>query len=113
VKTRQFAIWATWALLPFRSLAQDLPAPIIDVHLHALRANDQGPPPLSFCTQTAFPPVDTGSSWPAAFMAWFKNPPCEHPIQSPVNDNELMLRTLAIMKRRNIIGVTSGPLVNQ
>jgi uncharacterized protein len=24
--------------------------PIIDMHLHALRANDQGPPPMGMCT---------------------------------------------------------------
>lgn len=42
-------------------------------------------------------------------MRILKDPPCERPIRSPITDRELMDQTLAIMKRRNVIAVASGP----
>jgi hypothetical protein len=33
-----------------RMVAHPQPPPIIDMHMHALAANDQEPPPLSMCT---------------------------------------------------------------
>jgi len=96
------------------SNAQGSPPPIIDMHLHAMRATDQGPPPLGFCVPvTGYPVSESGHSWGETFMAWFKEPPCPNPIWSPMTDLELMNRTLAIMERRNVIGVTSGPLVDE
>jgi predicted TIM-barrel fold metal-dependent hydrolase len=86
------------------------PPPVIDVHLHALPADAQGPPPLAMCT-----PVTPGlywdqrAPWPERFMATFKEPPCSDPVWSPETDEELMRRTLAVMQRRNVIGVASGP----
>lgn len=89
--------------------AQDVRAPILDVHLHAQRATDQGPPPLAFCLpMTAWPTVERGSDWPQAFLDHQKRPPCSDPIWSAESDSELMERTLAIMERYNVIGVTSG-----
>jgi hypothetical protein len=85
------------------------PPPIIDVHLHSLRATDQGPPPLGLCPgTTGYPAVTTGASWGAAFGAAGKAPDCPDPVWSAETDEELMERTLAIMERRNVIGVTSG-----
>ena len=95
-------------------LAQTAPAPIIDMHLHALRADDQGPPPVSLCAPpTGYPPVESAEVWAARFMSLLKNPPCARPLRSPITDRELMERTLAILRRRNITAVTSGPLVEQ
>jgi len=83
--------------------------PILDVHLHALRAVDQGPPPLAVCVPTtAYPAVESGATWGQTFLAANKNPTCPDPIWSPTTDEELMERTLAIMERRNVFGVTSG-----
>jgi hypothetical protein len=83
--------------------------PILDVHLHALRAVDQGPPPLAVCVPTtAFQAVESGATWGRTFLAASKNPTCPDPIWSPTTDEELMERTLAIMERRNVFGVTSG-----
>lgn len=95
------------------AVAQDLPAPIIDMHLHASPANSQGPPPLAFCAPGGFPPADTGAGWGAAFLSFMKNAPCDNPLRSPMTDRELMERTLAIMKRRNVFAVTSGRLLDQ
>jgi uncharacterized protein len=94
--------------------AQNLPDPIIDMHLHALAADAQGPPPLRFCAPPkSYPAADSGSSWADTFQGLMKDASCHHPMQSPMTDRELMERTLAIMKRRNIVAVTSGPLVEQ
>ncbi len=102
-----------WAASAFSCLAQNAPAPIIDMHLHAMRATDQGPPPVSLCVPPSFPPAESGAEWTTKFMSLLKNPPCDNPLWSPMTDRELMERTLAIMKRRNIFAVTSGPLVEQ
>ena len=96
------------------SASRELCPPIIDMHLHAMRATDQGPPPLGLCAPiTDYPVCESGQSWEAAFIAWLKRPPCTDPIWSPMTDHELMDRTLAIMERRNVIAVTSGPLVHE
>jgi predicted TIM-barrel fold metal-dependent hydrolase len=84
-------------------------APILDVHLHALPADAQGPPPLGMCTPFELMPTwDPGTPYPQMFMAMFKDPPCEEPVWSPMTDEEVMRQTLEVMERRNIIGVLSG-----
>lgn len=99
------------AFLPVSATAQSAP-PIIDVHLHALHATAQGPPPLAFCLPASgFPPAESGSTWRDTFLESQKNPSCPDPIWSAETDEELMDRTLAIMERRNVTGITSGPLV--
>ncbi len=93
---------------------QERPPPIIDVHLHAQRATDQGPPPLGLCLPVeAWPTVETGASWPEAFLTFQKEPECSDPIWSPATDIELMERTLAVAERRNVIGITSGALTSE
>ena len=83
--------------------------PILDVHLHALPANDQGPPPLAMCT-----PMDPMPTWDQSrpvtetFLAPFKHPACKDPVWSPMTDEAVMRGTIAIMERRNVIGVVSG-----
>ena len=104
----------SWTLSAISALAQNAPAPIIDMHLHALRATSQGPPPVSLCAPPdGYPPVESGAAWTTTFMSLLKNAPCDNPLRSPMTDNELMERTLAILKRRNIFAVTSGPLTEQ
>jgi hypothetical protein len=99
------AVLAT-ALIP----AAQQPEPIIDVHMHALAADAQGPPPLAMCTP--FPEYtvwDPATAYPAVFVAKLKKPTCADPIWSPTTDDELMHQTLAIAERFNIVGVLSGP----
>jgi predicted TIM-barrel fold metal-dependent hydrolase len=96
------------------AVAQDQPAPIIDMHLHSSTANSQGPPPLALCAPPiGYPPANTGADWASTFMALMKNASCDNPLRSPMTDRELMERTLALMKRRNVFAVTSGRLVDQ
>jgi predicted TIM-barrel fold metal-dependent hydrolase len=85
------------------------PLPIIDMHLHAMRADSNGPPPLGLCSP--FPEYPLGSAsqdWGTTFMEWQKNPPCKDPVWSPETDEELMRATIAVMTRHNVYGVLSG-----
>ena len=109
--------WILW-LSPLLAAAQAPPEPILDVHLHALPADHQGPPPLAFCLPIVeWPAHDPQRPYADTFMAWMKpeagDPNCEHPMWSPTSDEEVMRRTLDILERRNVIGVTSGPLVER
>ncbi len=95
-------------------MAQTVPAPIIDMHVHANRADTNGPPPTAICAPgVGFPPLDPKGSWPETFTAFAKKPPCKDPVWGPAEDEELMSQTLEILKRRNIIGVASGPLIDR
>jgi predicted TIM-barrel fold metal-dependent hydrolase len=85
--------------------------PIIDMHMHALAADAQGPPPLGMCTP--FPGYDAWDPklpYPQLFLAKLKKPACADPVWSPLTDDELMKQTIAIAERRNILGVLSGPV---
>jgi hypothetical protein len=101
-----------FATLPAAVAGQPAPPPIIDMHLHAVPYASQGPPPLGFCANQAFPAATSGTEWPAIFMSGFKDPPCEDPIWSPESDQELRERTQVVMERRNVYGLTSGDLVD-
>ena len=56
--------------------------PIIDVHMHALAADHQGPPPIAMCTPFRVPVWDPATPYGEVLMAAFKNPPCDDPIWS-------------------------------
>jgi predicted TIM-barrel fold metal-dependent hydrolase len=91
------------------STAQPLPPPIIDMHLHSRPADMNGPPPLGVCAPPAeLPTWDPKESWPVAFMRWTKNPECSKPVWSPTTDSEVMRQTIEVLRRRNIIAVSSG-----
>ena len=93
--------------------AQTGPPPVIDMHMHAQRADDQGPPPLGLCPGDVFPPPEPGRPWAETFMGWMKKPPCSSPIWSPMTDREVMDRSLAVMMRRNVFGVVSGERLDE
>jgi predicted TIM-barrel fold metal-dependent hydrolase len=100
---------AAFAILLIPVAAQQR-EPIIDVHMHALAADAQGPPPLGLCTPLPeFPAWDPATPYGDLHIALLKKPACADPIWSPTTDDELMNQTLAIAERRNIIGVLSGP----
>ena len=107
--TRVFAAVAAFGMLVIPVAAQRR-EPIIDMHMHALAADAQGPPPLGMCTPfPEFPAWDPATSYGDLFIGRFKKPACADPIWSPATDDELMNQTLALAERRNIIGVLSGP----
>ena len=43
--------------------------PVIDMHMHAMRADDQGPPPLGVCQGDVQPPPEAGRPSADTFMA--------------------------------------------
>ena len=89
-------------------LAQDH-EPVFDVHLHALAADAQGPPPLGMCTPIAeMPAWDPAVPYGQVFMGMFKDPPCDDPVWSPETDEGVFERTLAVMERHDVYGVLSG-----
>jgi len=99
-------------LLPQLVMAQQVPPPIIDMHLHASQVADfaalmGGRLPVPHCVpMTDYPIPESGARWMEVFGS--ANPPCTA-IRSAMSDSALLARTLAIMERRNIIGLTSGP----
>jgi hypothetical protein len=110
---RALATAAALFLLVSRSPAQSPQPPIIDMHLHAHPADVNGPPPLAVCAPREELPVwDPKESWPIAFMRWLKNPDCAEPVWSPKTDAEVMQQTIDVLRRRNIIAITSGPLLD-
>ena len=88
---------------------QPRPLPVLDMHLHALPVDAQGPPPVGVCMGLAgMPAWDQRSAWAEQFLAWMKKPPCTDPIWSPATDEGLREETIAALNRLNIIGVLSG-----
>ncbi len=93
---------------PFQSFAREI-EPIIDVHMHALAADEQGPPPMGMCTPIViFPAWDPAKPYPDLFIERFKHPPCKDPVWSPMTNEALMNETITVMNRLNIVGVVSG-----
>lgn len=83
--------------------------PIIDMHLHALHANDLGPPPLSLCAPFPIWPVkDAKEDGDTYYVRVQIKPNCDSPLRSPSTDDELMRRTIDILRARNVVAVTSG-----
>lgn len=92
------------------SVAGNQKLPIIDMHLHAIPIDFQGPPPQTICAPYAtFPAWDPSTSYPQQFANYGDQPGCETPVVSPITHEDVMRESLAIMDELNIIGVTSGP----
>ena len=90
---------------------QSQPLPIIDMHLHVNRADDNGPPPTYVC-----PGFDENRARPATFVGNDLHRRGEDPIlrESPQRGRDrrtLIKSTFEILERCNIIAVTSGPIV--
>jgi predicted TIM-barrel fold metal-dependent hydrolase len=84
--------------------------PIIDMHVHAsdLKSFEglAGSAPIPHCVpMTDYPVPDSGSQWREIFRS--RDVKC-NATWSVKSDEELLQKTLEIMKKRNIIAVTSG-----
>ncbi len=97
------------AILVVASVFADDRLPVFDMHLHAMAANDQGPPPLAMCTPMQMPVWDPDIDYAEIFMGQLKDPACDDPVWSPVSDVEVFERTLAVMEKNNVVGILSGP----
>lgn len=85
--------------------------PIIDMHLHAMGADSNGPPPMGMCVPVMahLPHWDPGSaSWGEVFMRWSKAPSYDKPLWSAPTDKALIEQTVAAMKAHRMVGVLGG-----
>jgi predicted TIM-barrel fold metal-dependent hydrolase len=86
--------------------------PVIDMHLHAMRANAQGPAPMTM--KTPFRDLgyhDPKNAFAQTFMQLMKsNAWSDNNILSPTTDDSLQTLTIAALKRRNVYAVTSGEI---
>ena len=83
--------------------------PVIDMHLHAKHADELGPPPLYLCAPFLRLPVkDTHEDAQTYFARVQNKPVCPSPLRSGSNDEDLMKRTLAILKSRNVTVCSHG-----
>jgi len=82
--------------------------PIIDMHLHARKADYIGSDPPPMCTPfEVMPRWDPAQSLEAG-MTFHKNPPCRKPVPAARTDDDVLRQTIAVMNKRNIIGMVSG-----
>lgn len=95
------------AILLLWSAAAAAREPIIDMHLHVRGANYLGPDPPPMCTPFAVMPRSDSRRTPAEGLA-FAREPCARPVAAGTSDEGIMRETLAVMQRRNIIGMVSG-----
>lgn len=93
-------------------IAQKKPLPIIDMHLHALHADDQGPAPISVGAPFREMGInDPKDDFRKVFMTALKTKMwADISITSPSTDDSLKNMTLDALKRCNVYAVTSGDL---
>ena len=113
---RALSIFLSGTLLAASGAALCAAEPIIDMHLHALHADDQGPPPVAICAPYANAKLGTGQPLRDAKMsgaefadAFFHRPTCANPLWSAKDDDALREASLRELERRNIVAVASGP----
>ncbi|MHA6333844.1 amidohydrolase family protein [Qipengyuania sp. CAU 1752] len=86
--------------------------PVIDVHLHADSATQNGPHGQSICPlegPLADIRFDASEEWRQALIKRGFNPPCETPLVGASTDKALRDETIAEMRRHKVRGLISGP----
>lgn len=102
---KSFAVVLTLLLFPQPGYTQRR-LPIIDMHLHASDRNLSWALCVPWITQV--PTLVPNKTWEDAWNTVVTNPPCSDPIWPSKDTQTLMKDTIAILDRRNIIGVLSG-----
>lgn len=108
-RTVGLSLLGVWSMLGPADAARQRsirPLPIVDVHLHA----SERKVPWAICIPwiKQVPAIAPGRTWQDAWTAVTTDPPCANPIRPPADARGVMDQTLAIVNRRNIIGVLSG-----
>lgn len=109
---KKSSLWLATVFLAQSLIAQKRLLPVIDMHLHALHANAQGPAPIS----VGAPFRDLGINDPKddfreIFVKALKtNMWADHHITSPTTDDSLKQMTLSVLNRNNVYAVTSGDI---
>ncbi|TAL40825.1 MAG: amidohydrolase [Chitinophagaceae bacterium] len=89
------------------------PLPIIDMHLHSIGINDNGPAPVNVGAPFKnFGSHDPGKPYAPNFIRILKTDSLfEYTITSPATDDDLMNESIFILNKRNIHAVTSGDIM--
>ena len=89
------------------------PLPIIDMHLHAIGINDNGPAPVNVGAPFRnFGSHDPIKPYGPNFIRILKTDSLfEYTITSPVTDDDLMNESILILNKKNIYAVTSGEVM--
>lgn len=82
---------------------------VIDMHGHALPIDYYGPVPQRMCLPLPKIPVRDVARPPASYYAEVLAVPCAVSVMSPTTERELRERTLAVLQRRRILSLASGP----
>ena len=84
--------------------------PVIDMHLHASRADEQGPPPMKMGLPfDNWGYNDPKNEYGSTFMQAMKNGSlAKNTTSSPLTDDLLRIQTLKALEDNNVYGVTSG-----
>src|SRR3989337_1252481 len=108
----KLSLWLAAICLVKIAAAQTGALPVIDMHLHALHANEQGPAPISI----GAPFRDLGLNDPKNdFRKTFTDAQktniwADKYITSPTTDDSMKNMTLAMLKKYNVYAVTSGEM---
>ncbi len=96
------------------SMVAQTQGPVIDMHLHAMQANSNGPAPTYICAPPQeMPHHDPATPWTGKFAEWLGSPQCPNSLKGALNDRELREKTLGLLEKHNIYGVTSGEFVKE
>ena len=104
-KTQHIILLCIFFILTADALPQKR-LPIIDMHMHARKADQYGPPPVPMCAPVEKMPVWDQSK--SILEAMGQSPPCKNPVWSPKTDEEVFEQTVAVMKKYNIVGMLGG-----
>jgi hypothetical protein len=75
-------------LAPANWAVAQKPLPIIDMHLHAINVDANGPVPTAIGRgNPGFPDFDPEKPWMQTFLDWMANPKGENPIVSPTTND--------------------------
>ena len=108
----KLSLWLAAISLVKIAAAQTRALPVIDMHLHALHADEQGTPPISI----GAPFRDLGLNDPKNdFRKTFTDAQktniwADKYITSPTTDDSMKNMTLAMLKKYNVYAVTSGEM---
>lgn len=82
---------------------------VIDMHFHADRPDDQGPPGSKACAPyDEWAPRDPGKDI-GEYLNWFTgNPPCRHVLVAPTDPADLRDKGIAALKRHNVLALAGG-----
>lgn len=110
-KVKRSLLMVALLLLSWTALADDRPPPIIDMHLHALPLEGTEAEVPMCAGPQRLPRWDQQQPYGASMgHFFFTREDCQAKVPPAGSQQALMEESLAVLERRNIFAVTSGPL---